>query len=165
MVLITSYGTAIPDATRIWTANGRVYIQSEAVGVSFANNDLSFKYPNDYYYFTTFDTTGRLEQSRYYIDGTALSTNNHLTFGAKWYTRGRNNNNNAVDELDFAVQHNAVGSNVTQTGDLSKIMWMLLGIVIGLTMALGCYAILRFSQSATKSTELQHSTITTPLIQ
>ena len=163
VVLITPYGTKTTDATNVWTGNGRVYIQGWAISSSFSGDDLSFYYPNDYYFFTNFDTSGRLQASRYYMDGTAVRTSEH-TFGAKWYTRGRNNNN-AVDEMELPVQHNAFGSNVNQTGDLWKIMWMLLGIVIGYMMALGRYTILRFSQSATKSTESQYATINTPLIQ
>ena len=55
--------------------------------------------------------------------------------------------------------------NVSQTGDLSKIMWMVLGFVMGLTIVFGYNAILRFCTGAIKSTESEFSTITTPLIQ
>ena len=86
VVVTTSYGTSVILPTRVWTANGSVYVQGDGIGVSFdASNNLAFKYPDDYYYFTTFDTKGRLEASRYKIDGTALS-NNVQSLGAKWFT-------------------------------------------------------------------------------
>ena len=162
-----SDGVDVYIPQRIWTGNGKVYYQAESIGARLNNdNNLEFQYPNDYYYLTTFDTNGRLEQARYYMDGTPASTNDHLTFAAKWYTRGRNGDGNTDNDQEMMELLNVDKyQSLLQTGDLSKIMWMLLGTINGMIIIMGYKVMLRFCPSANKSTEIEYATITTPLIQ
>eukprot|EP01084_Bolivina_argentea_P201884 345016_1 len=90
VVRITDDGTNVIIPEGVWTRGERAYVQSTLIGVSFDNNDnLKFKYPNDYYYSMTFDSTGRLDAARYYIDnGSPLSETEDYRYEAKWFTQG-----------------------------------------------------------------------------
>ena len=76
--------------TNVWIDDDKIGCFLDRVGITrdASNDNVVFQYPNDFWYFATFDTNGRLEEAAYKINRGVPQGNGAIQCSGEWFTRG-----------------------------------------------------------------------------